>query len=205
MIRGESYIIVLFIKHSPLSLNSFQIGTYLLMLFLLRGFGVIFLALLAKRLKANDKLIVTVGFISYACTFIAQALSTSKDELYHFTMLAVPNALTNSGLRVLMTKRVDIDDAGIILSMCGFIGMCANIIMGVATNAVFRMTANFFPGLSIFCLAAGSIIGLAILLVIIYFERKAGKKGYDNLDACRRKVCDTSIQVKSFNRAQGNP
>eukprot|EP00112_Aurelia_sp_Birch-Aquarium-sp1_P016557 Seg377.1 transcript_id=Seg377.1/GoldUCD/mRNA.D3Y31 product="Solute carrier family 46 member 3" protein_id=Seg377.1/GoldUCD/D3Y31 len=191
--RGEANIIVLFIKHSPLSLNSFQVGIYLLMLFEVRGFGAIFLALLAKRLNVNDKLIVTLGFISYGCTFIVQALSTSKEELYYFTMLAAPNVLTNSGLRVMMTKSVDTDEAGIILSMCGFTGICADIIMGVTTNAVFRVTANFFPGLSILCLAAGSIIGLAILLAIIYLERKAWKKGYDDLDACNGKeqICDT--------------
>ena len=181
-IQGESYIIILFAKHSPLSLNSVQLGTYLLLLFQVRGIGTIFLVLLAKRLKAPDNAIAILGFISFISTYISMALSTTKEQLYYFSLLSIPFALTTSGMRVLISKRVDTDDAGTILSMCGFIGMCADIVMAVTTNGVFRMTANFFPGLSILCLAIGSILGLAILLFIVYLEKKAGKNGYQNLD-----------------------
>ena len=181
-IQGESYIIVLFAKHSPLSLNSVQLGTYLLLLFQVRGIGTIFLVLLAKRLKANDNAITILGFTSFISTYISMALSTTKEQLYYFSLLSIPFALTTSGIRVLIAKRVDTDEAGTILSMCGFIGMCADIVMAVTTNGVFRMTANCFPGLSILCLAIGSVLGLAILLFVVYLERKAGKNGYQNLD-----------------------
>ena len=182
-VQGESIIIVLFITHSPLSLSSQQVGTYLFILMVLRGSGAFVFAFLLNRFKAPDNIIIIIGFISFISTYVAMGFSTTKQVLYGFSGFSFLFTLTLSGVRSALTKWVDIDESGTVLCLCGFLGMAAESLLTVITSSLFRSTVQILPGLSIHCLGILSLTGLVIMLVFIRLEKRHKKSGYEALSA----------------------
>lgn len=179
---AESTVIVLFITHSPLSLNSSQVGTYLFLLMLTRGFGAVILGIFMKFFQPDGTSLIVFGFISYILTFATMAFSTKMITLYGFSAFSIAFPLTLSGIRAVITKKVDSDENGTVLSLCGFIGVAADTVLAITANLLFKWTSHFFPGLSILCLAIFSFFGFVVMLGFICLDKRSNGNCYENID-----------------------
>ena len=179
---AESTIIVLFIKHSPLSLSSSQVGTYLFLLMLTRGLGAVILGISMKCFQPNGTSLIAFGFISYILTFATMAFSKTVTSLYGFSAFSIAFPATLSGIRAVITKKVDSDENGTVLSLCGFIGVAADTVLAITANLLFKWTSQFFSGLSILCLAVVSFLGFVVMLIFICLEKRSDENGYEDID-----------------------
>ena len=179
---AESTLIVLFITHSPLSLSSSQVGTYLFLLMVTRGLGAVILGIFMKCFQPNGTSLIVFGFISYILTFTTMAFSKTVITLYGFSAFSIAFPATLSGIRAVITKKVDSDENGTVLSLCGFIGVAADTVLAITANLLFKWTSNFFPGLSILCLAIVSFLGSVVMQVFICLEKRSNKMGYEDID-----------------------
>ena len=181
---GESAIITLFIKHSPLSSSPLVVGEYILLLMAVRGVGGFLLFLVINATKMADSYIVFLGFFSFIGTYVAMALSTSQKMLFSFSIFSIGYPLTLSGLRSCLTKRVSVSEHGTVLSFASFISLLGSIPMTFSINSLFKYTADIFPGICILFLAACAVFGMLLALVSFGMEKCSSRfiRQYESLN-----------------------
>ncbi len=168
-VLGENVILIMFLKHTPLSLSSDQIGTLLLILQFVRGIGVMIVALVSiRQFKPSDPCVISIGQISIMSIFIAMGVSSKLHTLFAVTPLAMGFPLAMSGLRSSLTKLVLPEEHGIALSFVAFVSLIGLSIMTFAGNKLFQATAAYFTGTCIIMLAAVCLVGFFITLIAFY-------------------------------------
>lgn len=170
-LNGETTIITLFVKHSPLSLSPVLLGEYVLLLMAVRGFGGFVLFLLISCLTLADSFVVFLGFLSFIGTYVSMGLSHTQNQLFGFASLSVGYPLTLSGIRSCLTKKVTAAEHGIVLSFASFISLLGSIIMSYTISSLFKYTAEIFPGICMLFLAGWSSLGLIFALVASGVDR----------------------------------
>ena len=176
-VLGESVIITLFVKHSPLRLSPQQIGLYYLILHTTRGIGICILAVIAAKLfKPSDCVVITIGLCSLIATHTSLAFATTKQMLYGFTMFSIAFPYAMSGIRAYLTKMVSNEEHGTALSFVALISLIGVNIMTFAANALFKATAHIFPGCSILLLSLASFVALVIIALLFCITRKSEEK-----------------------------
>eukprot|EP00112_Aurelia_sp_Birch-Aquarium-sp1_P026695 Seg965.2 transcript_id=Seg965.2/GoldUCD/mRNA.D3Y31 product="Proton-coupled folate transporter" protein_id=Seg965.2/GoldUCD/D3Y31 len=176
-VLGESVIITLFVKHSPLRLSPQQIGLYYFILHTTRGIGICILAVIAAKLfKPSDCVVITIGLCSLIATHTSLAFATTKEMLYGFTMFSIAFPYAMSGIRAYLTKMVTYEEHGTALSFVALVSLIGVNIMTFAANALFKATAQIFPGFSILLLSSASFIALFIIASLFFITRKSEEK-----------------------------
>jgi len=165
-LNGESAIITLFIKHSPLSFSPLVVGEYVLLLMAVRGVGGFFLFLIINTTKMADAYVVFLGFFSFIGTYIAMALSTTQTMLFSFSTFSIGYPLTLSGLRSCLTKRVRVSEHGTVLSFASFVSLLGSIAMTFSINSLFKYTADIFPGICMLFLGGCGSLGMILALIV---------------------------------------
>lgn len=183
--QGETSIIVLVTKHSPLNLSSYMVGVYVMLLMLIRGVGGFLLFVLFKRLDSHDILVISLGFLSFIATHVAIALSKTQTELLYFTTLSIGYSMTQPGIRAYLTKKVELNEHGTVLSCACFLSLFGVIATIFSVNIIFRITVDTFPGFVMLLLAACSSLGLALALIaaiVDYSKYDTDKEESDTRD-----------------------
>ena len=163
---GENTIIILYVKHTPLSFSSYLVGLYILSLMVVRGVGGLFSLLIMRWLRVNDGIVAIVGFFGIIGTYISMALSTSSTELFGCTSFSLTYSLTLPAIRSSLTKRVSSSEYGTALFFTAFFSMTGNIIMIFSINILFDRTARIFHGTAMLFLAGCSFIGMLFAITV---------------------------------------
>ena len=163
--QGETSIIVLVTKHSPLNLSSYMVGLYVMLLMVIRGVGGFLLFFLFMRQDSHDILVISLGFLSFIATHVAIALSKTQAELLSFAALSIGYSMTQPGIRAYLTKKVEMNENGTVLSCACFLSLFGVIITIFSVNVIFKATVDLFPGFVMLLLAACSCLGLALALL----------------------------------------
>lgn len=158
---GEGVILVLFLKHRPLALSPDRIGEFVLVLQIITGFGVVILAVISQKcFKPSDPLVIIIGQISVIATYSAIGLSKDWKTLFGVSPLALAYSQALSGIRSMITKLVQPNEVSTALSCIAFVNIVSWVLITFSCNEVFRLTATYFPGMSMILLAISCFIGL---------------------------------------------
>ena len=195
-LNGETAIVTLFIKHSPLSLSSLAVGEYILLLMAVRGLGGFILFLLINGIKLADAYVVFLGFFSFIGTYVAMALSSTQTMLFSFSSLSIGYPLTLSGLRSCLTKRVKVSEHGTVLSFASFVSLLGSIAMTFSISSLFKYTSEIFPGICILLLAGCGSLGLILALVVAGLDKCSclDSEAYERLS--NDKTSEKSLAIK---------
>lgn len=197
-IQGEVVILVLYFKHTPLSLSANDIGLYMFVFYLVRAVGIFPLYILSRFTKLPDSAVMIIGALSFISTYTALAFCHNKQQLFSILPLAVAFSWMMSGLRAFLTKIIHPNEAGIALSLLGMVCMLGTVMMIFLLNSIFKATASFFAGLSILVLSFSSFIGLIFILIVICIktssEEDGGAQAAELNRLLNRKTDDKSVQ-----------
>ena len=164
-LAGEAQINVLFVTHSPLNFSKIQLGTYLLTVHLVRGFGALITSLMTKHFNIREDYSAALGLVSGVSMYVVMALTKTEAQLYGITVLSVGSVFAIPCIRSLLTKLVGQDNNGTVLSFAGFLGLAADTVIAVPANLLFQNTAYFFPGLVMLLFAFVCLIGFGTMLI----------------------------------------
>ncbi len=182
-ISGENVILVVFLQHTPLSLSETEVGFFLLFLQCVRGIGVIILALFSLTCcKSSDVVIIVLGQVSIIAIYLAVGLSKDRSTLFSVIPLTIALPMALSGMTSMLTKMVDHNENGTVLSFEAFFSIVGIIVMSVGCASLFNMASTYLPGSSVILLAISGFCGLLAALAAFYstmgcLERKKTKKG----------------------------
>ena len=189
---GEAQTNVLFITHSPLHFSKNQVGTYLLTMYLIRGFGALIISLMTKRLNIREDYSAALGLVSGVSMYVVMALTKTEAQLYGITVLSVGSVFAIPCIRSLLTKLVGQDKNGTVLSFAGFLGLAADSVIAVSANLLFQNTAHFFPGLVMLLFAFVCLIGVGMMLIFCCscIGKEANLKEENKEENCLQKERD---------------
>ncbi len=174
---GEEMIIVIFLKHTPLSLSPDQIGIFIFIIDCVRGFAVILVAFISMKLfKPSDQFLITIGQISIIIFLVGAGLSSKLQTLFVVTPLIFCFPLAIPGLCSAMTKCVLPEEYGTVLSFVYFSGLIGMSIVTLAANKVFQATAAYFPGTCIILLAGSCLVGFVFTLLAFNCKSNTSEK-----------------------------
>eukprot|EP00794_Sanderia_malayensis_P015213 gene15213-16784_t len=200
-ILGENVIAIVFLKHRPLALSPDQIGTFLLLLQLIRGTGVMVVAVITvKFFKPSDPWLIIVGQISVISIFTAVGFSSNLTTLMGVTPLAIGFSLAMSGLRSALTKLVLPEEHGTVLSFVAFASLIGITIMTFSANKVFQATSMYFAGACIVMLAAVCLVGVFFTIVAFYYS--AGDKLAESLHKKDHDAIEEHVALLDSNDTQ---
>ena len=180
---GEDVIITLFVKHSPLRLSSDEIGVYYFTLHTMRGIGAFFLTYITGKLfDLSDFTVIVIGMTSIIATHVSMAFSINKEMLFGFVVFSLPFPFGTAGIRSHLTKLVEENEQGAVLSFCAFMSLASVIMMTFSANALFKSTASIFPGFSILLLASSCFVSLLIVVFVFFVVQKSEESFQDDTD-----------------------
>ena len=168
-VLGENVIMILFIKHSPLSLSAEQVGLYNLILHCTRGVGMSCLVfIISKCFDVSDYVLVILGLLSLISHHMSLCFASTVQMLYSFTVFSIAFPFAMSTIRAILTKEVSKEWQGIVLASVGILSLIGVTIMNFAANALFKATAYFFPGFTFLLLSGSSFLALIIVCFISF-------------------------------------
>ena len=170
-IMGENMIIVLFARHSPLSLKANQVGQFLLLLHTSRGIGVFILSAIAiKCYHPQDYVIAAVGTGALVITHVVIATAKSLKILFAVTPFSAFIPLALSSLRSAITKQVSPTHHGTALALTSSISLIGvEVIAGVA-NGLYKATESTYPGAALLLLASMSTAAFLISGILYIYS-----------------------------------
>ena len=176
---GENFIIVLFAKHSPLSLTAKQVGQFLLLLHASKGVGLLIISVIAiKCYIPYDYVVALLGTGALVTTHAVIATAKNLKTLFAITPVSFFIPLAPSFLRSAITKQVSPKHHGTALALTSSISLIGvEIIAGVA-NKLYKMTESTFPGAVVPLLASMSTAAFIISGILHIYTNCIGNKKY---------------------------
>jgi len=174
---GERALLVLFLKHSPLTLNADKIGIYFVLFQCARAFGLMLLVLVGNNCyKPSDYALMFIGTIGMIVNYTVTSISTTILILYLSTILASPASFMASAVRSQLTKLVSPEEHGVSLSLIGLMDVIGNLIMAAAANGVFIATVKVYSGFSILLMSCANLVALFILCCTFLITKRNSRK-----------------------------
>ena len=168
---GERVLVTLVLKNTPLSLKPDQIGIYIATFEFSRVFGLIVLAFVVKRcFNPSDYMMMFMGAISTIITYTIISLSRTTLILYMSIIPAIWQSFFSPAVRSKLTKLVEADEYGAVLSFVGIIQVFSNLVMSLAGNALYAATAKVYSGFSILLMSGSCLVCLAILCYVYFIK-----------------------------------
>ena len=165
---GERVLITLFLKHRPLSLTSYQMGIYITLIQSGKGLGLILLAFISRCCYTpSDYTLMIIGAASMVATYTIISFSETTLMLYLSAVPSIWHVLMVASVRSQLTKLVEADEYGAVLSYVGIINLLSDLLMSQAANALFAATAKVYSGLSILLMSGSCLVCLVILCYIV--------------------------------------
>lgn len=212
-LNGEATIFALYLKHSPFTFSPFLIGVYMLLLMAVRGVGGFILFLVIYRFSLADSYVTILGLFSFIGTYLTMALSTTRTQLFAFSLLSLGYPLPLSGIRSCLTKKVDVSEHGTVLSYACFVALIGVLLTTFSINALFKYTVEIFTGTCMLFLAGSSVLALIMFLIACGVDRfsNAANESYQQLSDAKEtdemaemkraaKICDEKKTYSTFKR-----
>ena len=176
-VQGEVAILVLYFKHTPLSLSADDIGLYMFAFYLVRAVGIFLPYICSRFTKLPDSVVMICGALSFISTYAALAFCSTKQQLFRILPLAAGFSWTMSGLRAFLTKITHESESGLALSFLGIVCILGTVMTIFLLNPIFKATASFFPGLSILVLSFSSFLGLVFIVIVTCIKTSGEEDG----------------------------
>ena len=161
---GESVMLPIFLKHSPLNLNASQIALFLLLLYSVRVFGIVLLGVISlKRVKPSDTLLVIISLLSVFATELLIGISSTKTMLFSFAGFSITFGYALPSTKALLTKLVSRESQPIAVSFTALMNSISATIITFTLNNIFKATAPFFPGFCFIVLSSAALLSLVLM------------------------------------------
>ena len=172
---GEIYLGVLFLKHSPFSLDPKGLAYIIAFQGILRSIGLVIIPYICQVFfKVKDIHIVILGFCTQIVYFTVFGLSTSVLMVYLAQLLSIPMAVHLAIFRSMVSKLVDADQYGAAIAAVEAVSAASALFTSLISNQIYSLTVHIFAGFTVELLGIIAISGLigAVIYSLIFKERE---------------------------------
>ncbi|XP_064601912.1 lysosomal proton-coupled steroid conjugate and bile acid symporter SLC46A3-like [Liolophura sinensis] len=162
---GQMDILLLFVRHSPLSW-SYGLYGYLQGLHNgLRSLLLLSLLPLLKKIGLRDSTLVLTGLVSKVAGLVLLGLSSKTWMVFLVPVVSMLEGYPSAGCRSLMSRMVEKDEQGKIFGAVASIESIATLLASVIFNNIYSAT-QFYPGLTFQIMAGLCSVSIGLMLLV---------------------------------------